>query len=117
MEMDIKEFISAINQIAEEKEIPVQKITETIEAALAVAYKKDYGKKGQMIKAQMDMKTGDVKFWQVKLVVDDSMIYSEEELEKMSLDSERENEMELRDGEDGAEKKVRFNPERHIMID
>jgi len=31
----------------------VQKITETIEAALAVAYKKDYGKKGQMIKAQM----------------------------------------------------------------
>lgn len=112
MEMDFKAFTSAIAQIAEEKEIPVEKIVETIEAALSVAYKKDYGKKGQIVKAKMHMETGEVEFWQVKLVVNEPMIYSEEELEQM-----QENKTEPREDESEKEKKVRFNPERHIMID
>ena len=112
MEMDFKAFTSAIAQIAEEKEIPVEKIVETIEAALSVAYKKDYGKKGQIVKAKMHMETGEVEFWQVKLVVNEPMIYSEGELEQM-----QENKTEPREDESEKEKKVRFNPERHIMID
>ena len=78
--MDIKNFTSAIGQIAEEKGIPHEKVIETIEAAIASAYKKDYGKKGQIIKAKLESESGEVKFWQIKLVVDKSMIYSEEEL-------------------------------------
>ncbi|KKP93784.1 MAG: NusA antitermination factor [Parcubacteria group bacterium GW2011_GWA1_36_12] len=117
MELDIKAFISAIAQIAEEKEIPTEKIIETIESALAVAYKKDYGKKGQIVKAKMNMETGDVKFWQVKIVVDESMIYSEEELEQMSQELDQDERMETREEEEGVAKKVRFNPERHIMLD
>lgn len=109
MEMDIKSFTSAIAQIAEEKEIPTEKIIETIEFALAAAYKKDYGQKGQLIRAKMRVETGDVKFWQVKLVVEKSMIYSEKELEKMK---EKKAEPKKED-----EKKVKFNPERHIMIE
>ncbi len=81
--MDIKSFTSAIAQIAEEKGIPYEKVIESIEQAIAAAYKKDYGEQGQVIKAKLDPETGDVRFWQVKLVVDKSMILSDKELEEM----------------------------------
>lgn len=44
--MDLKNFASAIAQIGEEKGIPPEKVIESIEQALAAAYKKDYGEKG-----------------------------------------------------------------------
>jgi len=110
--MDLKSFESAVSQIAEERGIPKEKVLEIIEAAIAAAYKKDYGKKGQIIKASLDPKTGEVKFRQIKLVVDKDMIYSEKELEKVK---------ELRKkGQPlppSLENKVRFNPEKHIMIE
>lgn len=106
--IDLKSFTAAISQIAEEKEIPTEKIIATIETALSAAYKKDYGKKGQVIKAKLDPQTGEAKFWQVKLVVDKKMIYSESELETLK-------DKKIEPKEEG-EKKVRFNPEKHIMI-
>ena len=60
--MDLKTFAAAINQIAEEKGIAPKKVFESIETAIAAAYKKEYGKKGQIIKAKLNPKTGDVKF-------------------------------------------------------
>jgi N utilization substance protein A len=109
--MDIKSFTSAIAQIAEERGISFEKVMETIEMAIAAAYKKEYGKKGQMIKCKLDPESGEAKFWLVKLVVDESMIYSEEELEKMKERKEEPPEV-----EEGA-KKFRFNPEKHMMIE
>ena len=106
--IDLKSFSSAISQIAEEKEISKEKILDTIEQAIAAAYKKDYGKKGQVIKAKMNPVTGEVSFWQVKLVVDKNIIYSDEELEKLKA-------KEIEPEEEG-EKKIRFNPEKHIMF-
>jgi N utilization substance protein A len=105
--MDIKNFHSAIAQIAEEKGISADKVIETIEMAIAAAYKKDYGKKGQIIKAKLDSETGSVNFWQVKQVVEESMLYTEEELEQMK-DSKEEIKEE--------DKKIRFNPEKHITF-
>ena len=115
--MDIKSFALAIGQIAEEKGIPVEKVIETIEQAIAAAYKKDYGKKGQVIKAKLGQESGDVKFWQVKLVVDDSMIYSEEELEELKEGLMNVQQEVREEGGEEAEKKVHFNPERHVMIE
>ncbi len=106
--MDLKNFASAISQIAEEKGISAERIAESIEAAIAAAYKKDYGEKGQIIKAKLDQKSGGVKFWQVKQVVDESMIYSDEELEKLEK-----GELEMPEGSE----KARFNPEKHIMLE
>ena len=40
--MDKKPFASAIEQICEEKGISEEKVIETIEMALAAAYKKEY---------------------------------------------------------------------------
>jgi len=73
--MDTQSFLSAITQIAEEKGLEQDKVLETVEHALASAYKKEYGKKGQSFKAKLDPKTGKVEFWRVKTVVDDTMVY------------------------------------------
>ncbi|MFA5355232.1 MAG: transcription termination factor NusA [Candidatus Paceibacterota bacterium] len=105
--MDIKNFHSAISQIAEEKGISAEKVLETIEMAIAAAYKKDYGKKGQIIKAKLDSQTGSVKFWQVKQVVTEDMLYTEEELAQMQ---------EVKEEISEENKKIRFNPEKHILL-
>ena len=110
--MDIKNFTSAIAQIAEEKGISLEKVLDSIETAIAAAYKKDYGEKGQIIKAKLEPESGKVKFWQVKLVVDKKMIYSDEELEKL-----KEEFVPLKSGTEADKEKVRFNPEKHIMYD
>lgn len=68
--LDIKQFLLAIKQIAEEKGIPEQSVLETVEAAIAAAYKRDYGKKGQIIKAQLDPETGRIKMSQTHYVVE-----------------------------------------------
>ena len=118
--MDLKRFTSSIYLIAEDKKISPEKVIEIIEQALAAAYKKDYGEKGQIIKAKLDPKTGKVKFWRVIKVVDKSMIYSEEELKKLE---ESKNEPQLHTESpsspelDQEHTKVKFNPEKHIMYD
>ena len=113
--MDLKIFTSSITQISEEKGIDKEKVVEIIEQAFAAAYKKDYGKKGQIIKAKLSSKTGKVKFWQIKLVVTEDEIYSEEEIEEMKEQEEKigVNEVKTEAVEDG---KIRFNPEKHILL-
>src|SRR3989338_1879992 len=109
--MDLKQFASAISQISEEKGISQEKILETIDMALAAAYKKEYGEKGQIIRAKFNPKIGEVKFFQIKIVVDESMLKpetEEEHGEEASVKIEEELE---------GEKKIRFNEERHIMLD
>jgi N utilization substance protein A len=117
--MDIKSFKGALAQIAEERGISPEKVIETIEAAIATAYKKDYGEKGQKIKAKFNPVSGDVKFWQIKLVVDNGMLYTDEELEEMSAQggpaSGGKDTEEV--GPDGEAKKYVFNEEKHIMLE
>jgi len=110
--MDIKTFTSALAQIAEEKKIPKEKVLESIEAAIAAAYKKEYGRKGQIIRAKLNPETGSVKFWQVKRVVDKNMIYSEKELKKLKEEKKKTGTAILSD----KKEKIRFNPERHILL-
>ena len=111
--MDIKTFTSALAQIAEEKKISKEKVLESIEAAIAAAYKKEYGRKGQIIRAKLNPETGSVRFWQVKRVVDKDMIYSEEELKKLKEERKKTGTAVLSD----KKEKVRFNPDRHILLE
>ena len=133
--MDLKSFSQAIQQIADEKGIAKEKIVEAIELALAAAYKRDYGKRGQIVRAKMDSESGKVEIVQIKIVVDETMIKSEEEVqaeeeerekrlaETVTGKSEEPTFVKTRAGEgeeetEGeTEKKVRFNPEKHIMLD
>src|SRR3989338_6584484 len=117
--LDIKNFQSALEELLVDRGIPREKIMETIELALAAAYKKDYGKKGQIVRAKFDPKSGQAGFWQVKIVVDESMLKSEEEAEEeRTAEPERERERDKEGGElEEGVRKVRFNPERHIMLE
>ena len=96
--IDLKVINSVLTQLEEERGIPKEKIIEAIEMALATAYKKDYGKKGQIIRAKFDMSSGKTEMFQVKIVVDESTVVMEET------------------AEDLPEDKTLYNPEHHIMI-
>lgn len=119
-----KEFISAIEQICEERGIAKEKVLETIEMAIAAAYKKEHGRKGQNVRAQMDLETGKAKLFQVKLVVEESMLKpepeeGEEETEERLSESRpyvtKQGEIDEEIPEE--ERKIRFNPEKHIMLE
>jgi N utilization substance protein A len=105
---DLKIINSVLSQMEEERGIPKDKILEAIELALGTAYKKEYGKKGQIIKAKFNIDSGDVEFWQSKIVVDkDAVIMEDEEIdEEDSVTSEEDEEY-----------RVRFNPEHHIFLE
>ena len=93
--------------------MPKDKVIETIEMAIAAAYKKDYGEKGQIIRAKLDPATGVVDISQIKIVVDESMLRNPDEPEEETEDQAME------PSSDGEEKprKFTFNPERHIMLE
>jgi Transcription elongation factor len=97
---DLKVINSVLGELEEVRGIPRAKIIEAIEAALATAYKKEYGKRGQIIRATFDVKTGQVEFSQIKNVVDDTLVFFDEDAE-------------LAEGDERAF----YNPEQHMLID
>jgi N utilization substance protein A len=105
---DLKIINSVIDQLEEERGIPREKTIEAIESSLATAYKKEYGKRGQIVRANFDINTGTTEFYQVKIVVDESMV-------KMEEDSEEEVETPAEGNE--TDERVRFNSEHHILIE
>jgi len=62
---------AAIQQICQEKNLDEDVVLRSIEAALAAAYRKDFGNKLQNIITEFDPKTGAVKVFDVKTVVED----------------------------------------------
>ncbi|MBU0897696.1 MAG: transcription termination factor NusA [Patescibacteria group bacterium] len=65
------EIISAIKQICDEKGLSYESVVETIESALAAAYRKDFGEKNQNIKVVFNSENGKSVVYDVKTVVDD----------------------------------------------
>ncbi|MFZ2205618.1 MAG: transcription termination factor NusA [Minisyncoccia bacterium] len=105
--LDIKTFKSALEQLEEERKIPKEKILDAIEQAMAAAYKKDYGKKGQIIRAKFDLETGKTDFFQVKIVVDESIVKMDEEEGEGKEYSVREE----------GDERAHFNSEHHILLE
>ncbi|MFA6227746.1 MAG: transcription termination factor NusA [Patescibacteria group bacterium] len=62
---------AAIQQICQEKNLDEAVVLRAIEAALAAAYRKDFGNKLQNIITEFDPKTGEVKAFDIKTVVED----------------------------------------------
>ncbi len=113
--LDLKALKAALVQLEEEKKIPKEKIIDAIEQSLAAAYKKDYGKKGQIIKVNLDVDSGATDFYQVKIVVNESTVRFLEEGEDLD-DLPEETVAEVSEGDEDAPLPV-FNPEKHILID
>lgn len=104
---DLKTINSVVDQLYEERGIPKDKSLEAISSALASAYKKEYGKKGQIIRCNFDVNSGSIEFSQVKVVVDRNQVIMEgDEMPEIDL-----KETALEDI------KIRFNPEQHMLIE
>lgn len=97
---DLKVINSVLGELEEVRGIPRASIIEAIEAALATAYKKEYGKKHQIIRAKFDINTGEVEFYQVKIVVDDTRVVFDADTE-------------LEEGDE----RVIYNQEHHILLE
>jgi N utilization substance protein A len=120
--LDLKTFKSALEQLEEERKIPKEKILDAIEQAMAAAYKKDYGKKGQIIRAKFDLETGKTDFFQVKIVVDESVAIiaptpegvgvPTSDLKNRNVGNEHEYSI-----KDPSDERVHFNSEHHILLE
>lgn len=102
----MSDISNAIKQICEEKGLSYDAVLETVESALAAAYRKDFGEKNQNIKVEFDPETGKSKVYDVKLIVED---LPEEEL----VEGEEEIVEEYVEGEEGEKK---FNPKTELQI-
>lgn len=78
-------FGTAIDQLVAEKGISKEKVLDTIEAALAAAYRKDYGERGQDIRAEFDEGTGKARIYKITTVVEDEAL--ENEAAQMTLET------------------------------
>ena len=104
---DLKVINSVVQQLEEERGIPREKTLEAIAMSLATAYKKEYGKKGQIVRASFDENSGGVEFWQVKVVVDRNQVIMEGD-EEQDIDLKEANVDDI---------KIRFNPEQHMLLE
>ena len=104
---DLKTINAVVAQLEEERGIPRDKTLEAIAMAFATAYKKEYGKKGQIVRASFDENSGQVEFWQVKIVVDRNQVI---------MEGDPEPETDLKDTA-VEDIKIRFNPEQHMLVE
>ncbi len=129
----------AIKQICDEKNIAYESVIETIEAALAAAYRKDFGNKNQNIQVEFDPEKYDgvtqgIRVFDVKEVVEDMELPDPDEEESQEGEksaeapvgargarpqedetSEKEKKAEAAEGE-AEDEEPKFNPKTMIMI-
>ncbi len=119
MLMDLKTLKRAIEQVSEEKGINPERVMEAIESSIAAAYKKEYEKKGEVIKAKLDTKTGELKFWQVKTVADETTVRMDAEGGAETSEEEKSrNTIEIKSEDRVSTEEVlpRYNPDRHMLL-
>ena len=113
--LDLKTLGSALEQLEVERGIPRAKIIEAIEQALAAAYKKDFGKKGQIVRAVFDINSGKTEFIQVKIVVDKNTVRMPDDTDEESVAKEASLNSDVPEGEEISLR--RFSPEHDILLD
>ncbi len=99
--LDLKALNRAMETIAQERGIEPEAVLSAIETAIAAAYRKEYRKRGEIIKCRINPKTGQLSFWQIKIVADENSV-------RMKEDEEAETEKD--------EPLPVYNPDRHILI-
>lgn len=113
----MSDITKAIQALCDEKGLTYEAVMETIEAALAAAYRKDFGNKQQNIKVKFDPATGTMQAWDVKTVVAD---IAEDVLEKAQEELMARRERARENGVELTEEEVadlpRFNPKTEMML-
>jgi N utilization substance protein A len=113
--IDLKTINAVLGEF-EDRGISRATMVDAIESAMATAYKREYGKRGQVVHAKLDLNTGTIAFEQVKTVVDDTTVRfpaPDEEIpeEHHHAHAFHADEEQLAEGE-----LPRFDPEKHILL-
>lgn len=104
---DLKVLNSALDELQNERGISRESVVEALATALAAAYRREYGKRGQIVRATFNPETGEMEFRQAKIVVDETLVRKEDE-EQDDGQPER---------QASEDHRSRFNPEQHIMLE
>jgi N utilization substance protein A len=113
--IDLKTMGSVLGEF-EDRGIDRATMISAIESAMATAYKREYGKRGQIVRAKLDLSVGTVSFEQIKIVVDETNVRfptpgdeaPDEHAHAHQFHSEEEH---LAEGE-----LPRFDSEKHILL-
>ena len=112
--IDLKTINSVLGEF-EDRGISRETMIDAIETAMATAYKREYGKRSQVVRAKLDLNTGTIAFEQAKTVVDESTARFPDEGEEVVDEHphyHRDEEETLAEGE-----LPRFDPEKHILLE
>lgn len=111
--IDLKTIQAVLGEF-ETRGISRETMIDAIESAMATAYKREYGKRGQVVRAKIDLNSGTVSFEQVKTVVDETTSRFPEEGEEATESHSHgfhAEEEQLAEGE-----LPRFDTEKHILL-
>jgi N utilization substance protein A len=115
MNLDLKAIQQIIKQLAAEKNLSEQSILETLDSALAAAYRKDFGQKNQNIIFELDVASGEMKVYDKKIVVD----FSPEIIAEIDVNGRDKKYVkgQVEGGEINEEEaQVKFNPKAEILL-
>lgn len=129
------EITKAIKQICEDKGLSYEAVLETVESAMASAYRKDFGEKNQNLKVEFNPETAGLRVFDVKTVVADELFEeyekeleerakAREEAERLAAEGKIEEKIETAKKEEDlsseasaeGEEKLRFSPKLHISL-
>jgi transcription termination/antitermination protein NusA len=82
MDLDLKQLVSAIGVIAEEKNLPEEIVRDVIEQALAAAWRRDYGDRDMDVRSELNMSSGALRVFVRRTVVEEV----ENEVYQITLD-------------------------------
>ena len=74
-DLNIKQMLLAAKTIAEEKNLPEEKVLEVIESAIAAAWRRESGERGQNVRAELDLNSGEAEVFVQYEVVDGEEAY------------------------------------------
>ncbi len=114
--LDIKALKVALEQLEQEKKISHEKVVDAVEKSLAAAYQKEYGKRGQIVRCQINFDSGETNFEQVKIVVDETTVRMPVEGEEEEVVTHGGYHQAYQPEEPQEGLLPRYNEERHILL-
>src|SRR6185369_1223998 len=114
--IDLKTINTVLGEF-EDRGISRATMIDAIENAMATAYKREYGKRGQVVRAKLDLNSGSIAFEQVKTVVDETTVRFPEEGETFPEEHAHAHPFHAEEEHLAEGELPRFDTEKHILLE
>lgn len=113
--IDLKTINAVLGEF-EDRGISRATMVDAIENAMATAYKREYGKRGQIVRAKLDLNSGTIGFEQVKTVVDETTVRFPAPGEEVVEDHSHAHAFHTEEEHLAEGELPRFDSEKHILL-